>query len=175
MKFTLTSFKKELAKKTKKELIQEISTLCQKFPKVKEHYKAQAGDLKDIVKAHKDIIEKEFVEGKTRGLPKARLSVAKKAVNDFRKLTDNPELTAQVMFTYVESISLFSSEFGPDTEEYYTDPEEMFEEVLELLEDNDLLDKFERRAYQIVKDATDGWGHQDSLQERYEEMYGEFK
>ncbi|RLC16837.1 MAG: hypothetical protein DRI57_10680 [Deltaproteobacteria bacterium] len=34
--------------------------MCQKFPKVKEYYKAQAGDLKDIVKTYKDIIEKKF-------------------------------------------------------------------------------------------------------------------
>jgi len=27
---------------------------------VKEYYKAQAGDLKDIVKTYKDIIEKKF-------------------------------------------------------------------------------------------------------------------
>ena len=53
---------------------------------------------------YKSIIEKEFIEGKTRGLPKMRFSVARKAVNDFKKLTNKPELIADIMLTYVESI-----------------------------------------------------------------------
>ncbi|MCP4106777.1 MAG: hypothetical protein GY749_14770 [Desulfobacteraceae bacterium] len=58
-KFTIPNFKKELAKKSKDELIKEITTLCKIFPDVKEYYKAQTGDFKDIVKKYKDIIEKE--------------------------------------------------------------------------------------------------------------------
>jgi hypothetical protein len=175
MKFTISNLKKGLAKKTKQELVQEILILCQKFPQVKEYYKAQGNDVKDVLMNYKDIIEKEFVEGKTRGLPKGRLSVAKKAVNDFKKLNRSPELIAEIMFTYVESLSWFSSEFCPDREEYYTSPEDIFEDVLGLLKKNNLLGKFERRAYKIVKNATDGWGYQDSLQERYEDVYGDFK
>lgn len=174
MKFTIPSFKKQLARKSKNDLIKEITTLCQKFPQVKEYYKAQVGDVQDIVKKHKDIIEREFVEGKTRGLPKARLSVAKKAVRDFRKLINDPELIAEIMFTYVESISGFSSEFGPDREAFYTEPEYMFEEALKLLDENGLAAKFKDRAGAIVENATDGWGHQDSLCEWYEDMYGDF-
>ncbi|MCP4106779.1 MAG: hypothetical protein GY749_14780 [Desulfobacteraceae bacterium] len=78
------------------------------------------------------------------------------------------------MFTYVESISDFNSEFFPDTEEFYTDPGDMFEELLQLLEDNELADKYERRAHEIVINAPDGWGYRDSLEERYEEIYGDF-
>ncbi|SLM30416.1 putative Predicted protein [Desulfamplus magnetovallimortis] len=173
-KFTLPALKKELAKKTKEELIKEISSLCQEFPQVKEYYKAQYGDTSDILKRYIDIIEKEFVEGKRRGMPKARLSVAKNAVKDFRKLITDIELVADVMFTFVECISNFNDEFGVDEEDYYTDPEDMFEEVLQLLKKNGLSDKFQERAYDIVNRATDSWGHLDSLQERYEDVYGDF-
>jgi hypothetical protein len=65
-----------------------------------------------------------------KSLPKARFSVARKAINDFKKLTNNVELIADITLTYVESISSFSSEFGADSEEFYTKPENMFEEVL---------------------------------------------
>jgi hypothetical protein len=173
-KFTLTNLKKQLDKKTKKELIQEISTLCQKFSQVQEYYKTHMGHETEILKKYKAIIKKEFIESKTRGLPNARLEVAEKAVNDFKKLTNNLELIAEIMFTFVESISRFSTEFAPDTEEYYTEPEEMFEDVLVLLKESNLLDKFEIRAYEIVDNATEGWGHRDSLKERYEEVYGKF-
>ncbi len=173
-KFTITNLKKELAQKTKEELIKEIATLCQTFPQVKEYYQAQGMDIQELLEKYKTIIEKEFIEGKTRGLPKARFSVARKAVNDFKKLTNNPELICDIMLTYVESTSWFNSEYGPDAEEFYTRPEDMFETVLALIKKHKLLKKFEPRAYNIVKNATDGWGHRDSLAERYEEVYGEF-
>ncbi|XOF34407.1 MAG: DUF6155 family protein [Candidatus Electrothrix sp. YB6] len=172
-KFTLTSLKRELREKTKEELIKEISLLCKKFPQVKGYYQAQAGDVQEIVAKCKKIIEKEFIDGKTRGLPKARLSVAKKAIRDFNRLVDNVELTAGMMFTYTESVSQFNSRFAPDTEEFYTEPEDMFEEALELLAQHNLLAKFKNRACKIVAGSTEGWGHRDSLQERYEAVYGE--
>lgn len=173
-KLTATQLKKQLASKTKEQLIHEISTLYQKLPQVKEYYQAQGEDIQEIAKKHKDIIEKEFVEGKTRGNPKLRFSVARNALNDFKKLTDDPALIADVMLTYVESISWFNSEYGPDAEEFYTRPENMFEETLILLKQHDLLAQFESRAYKIVEKATDGYGHYDSLRETFEEVYGEF-
>jgi hypothetical protein len=174
-KFTITQLKKQLSQKSKEELIKEIATLCQTFPQVKEFYQAQGEDIQALLNKYKDIIEKEFIEGKTRGLPKARFSVARKAVNDFKKLTNNVELIADITLTYVESVSWFNSQYGPDSEEFYTKPENMFEEILALIEQHNLLDKFKERAYEIVEYACDGYGYQDSLRERYEDVYGDFK
>jgi len=173
MNFSITDLKKAISKKTKDELINEISTLCQKFPQVKEYYQAQRSDPKDVLNKHKTIIEKEFIEGKTRGLPKGRLSVGKKAISDFKKLIKDPELILDLMLTFVESVSWFSTEYGPDRETFYTSPENMFEKALKLMEKNGLLGKYKSRAKKIVMNATDGYGHQDSLHERYEEAYGE--
>jgi len=175
MKFTVSQLKKDLSRKTKEELICEISMLCKQIPQVREYYQAQTGDTNKIVKKYKAIIEKEFIEGKTRGLPKARLSVAGKAVNDFKKLIKQPDLIAEIMFTHVESISSFCSEFAPDTEEYYTSPENMFEKVLALLKKHGMEKDYESRAYRIVENATEGYGHFDSLEERYEQVYGKFR
>lgn len=38
-----------------------------------------------IIKAYKEIIEKEFIEGTTKGLPPARMSLAVKMINDVKK------------------------------------------------------------------------------------------
>jgi hypothetical protein len=173
MGLSLSDLKRALSKKTKGELVNEISTLCQKFPQIKEYYQAQMSGPKDVLNKHKSIIEKEFIEGKARGLPKARLSVGKKAISDFRKLTNDPELISDLMLTFVESVSWFSSEFGPDRETFYTSAENMFEKALKLMEKSGLLGKYQSRAKKIVLNATDGYGHQDSLHERYEEAYGE--
>ena len=102
------------------------------------------------------------------------MNVAKKAITDFKKITKEPELLAELMFTFVESISNFNSDFGVDGEDFYVIPEDMFEEVLKLIKENNLLSKYKQRAYEIVDNATEGWGHFDSLQERYEEVYGKF-
>lgn len=173
-KFTITNFKKQLAQKTKEELIKEIATLCQTFPQVKEYYKGQGSDIQELVTKYKRIIEQEFIEGKTRGFPKARLSVARKALTDFKKLTNDPDLIIEMMLTYVESISWFNSEYGPDVQKFYTIPEDMFEQALAMIKKHHLEDRFEVRAQTIVENACEGWGHRDSLRERYEKVYGRF-
>ena len=151
-------------------MIKEISFLYQQFPQVKEYYKSQYEDSSDILKKYIDIIEKEFVEGKTPGMPKARISVAQKAVRDFRKSISDAALVVDVMLTFVECISNFNDEFGVDGEDYYSEPEDMLEEALKLITANGLTKKFEARAYDIVDRATESWGHVDGLQERYEEI-----
>ncbi len=77
------------------------------------------------------------------------------------------------MLTFVESVSWFSTEYGPDRETFYTSPENMFEKALKLAKKNGLLDRYKSRAKKIVMNATDGYGHQDCLHERYEEAYDE--
>ena len=173
-KFSLTNLKKILNQKSKKELITEISILCKNFPQVKDYYKAQSFDSTEVLEKYVTIIEKEFIDGKTRGFPKGRISVAKKAIQDFKKLTEDSLLLANLMFTFVECISNFNSEFGVDEEKYYNAPEDMFEKALILLQTKKLLPNFKERAHEIVENACEAWGHLDSLQNSYEEFYEDF-
>lgn len=168
--FTLTQLKKHLAGKTQKELITEIAELYKAFPQVKDYYQAQHADVTVIAQKYKDIIIKEFL-GTGRGFPKARFSVARKAVNDFKKLTNEPAPIADVMLTYVESTSDFCSEYGPDTESYYTSPENMFIDTLHFMQEHDLLDGFRERLHRVVKNATEGYGHQDNLRFSYDDYW----
>ena len=171
--FTLTALKKHLAQKSQAQLIVEIAELYKTFPQVKEYYQAQQADITEIAQKYKDIIIKEFGGTSTgRGFPKARFSVARNAFNDFKKLTNEPALIADMMLTYVESTSGFCSEYGPDGEEYYTRPENMFTQALQLIQTHNLLEDFRDRAYSIVRNATEGYGHQDSLRDSYDDIYG---
>ncbi len=65
-KFSVTELKKQLSSKTKDELIKDIATICQTFPQAREYYMAQHGDTQELLTTYKDIIEKEFIEGRTR-------------------------------------------------------------------------------------------------------------
>ena len=149
MGFSILDLEKGLSKKTKAELIKDISTLYRKFPQVKEYYQTQTSEVKDVLKKYKSIIKKEFIEGKTRGLPKGRISVAKKAISEFKKLSKNPDLISDLMLTFVESISWFSSEYGPDREMFYTSPENMFEKTLKLMGQNNLLGIYKSRVKKL--------------------------
>ena len=110
-KVTWTQIKKGLAEKSKEELLNEVSNLYKKFPQVKEYYQAQTIAVDDILNKYKNIIEKEFIAQNTRGLPKARFNVAKKAISDFKKLTSDVDLIVDLMLTFVASVSSFNTEF----------------------------------------------------------------
>ncbi|MEO0708969.1 MAG: DUF6155 family protein [Cyanobacteria bacterium J06649_5] len=172
-KFTLSALKKQLSQKTKTDLVAEIAMLCKTFPQVKEYYQGQGADVQDLIKKYKGIIEKEFILGKTKGLPSARFSVARKALNDFKKLTKEPALIADMMLFYVECASSFNTEFAPDAEKFYTGPENLFETTLAFIKKHQLKEMFRHRAYEVVANACDGWGHQESLADRYLEVYSE--
>jgi hypothetical protein len=170
-KLTVTTLKQSLSTKSNKELVQEIADLYKKFSIVKEYYQAREGSPEDIVEKYKDIIKKEFTYGHTRGMPKARLSVARKAVQDFKKLSEKPDVLIDLMLTFVEEVSDFNTEFGPDSEPYYTSPEGMYDDVLSLMDKSDLLATFQVRAKLIAQHATDAWGHSDSLSASYQDYY----
>ena len=172
-KLTLTSLKKQLSQKTKEDLVKEIAMLYKTFTPVNEYYQSQGAGVQEVAEKYKSIIEKEFIFGKTRGMPSARFSVARKALNDFKKLTKEPELIADMMLFYVECASSFNTEFGPDAERFYTAPEDLFEAALAFVQQHKLEEMFRCRARDIVQNATDGWGHQDSLADRYLTVYGE--
>jgi len=169
-KLTLTTLKKSLGSKTNLELINEIADLYKKFPVVKDYFQAKEGNPEEILKKYKKIIKKEFTIH-ARGIPKVRLSIAKKAVQYFKKISINPENTVDIMLTFVEEVSNFNNEFGLDGRSNYTSSENMFIDALILAEENDLLADFKTRVDLIIKNATEVSGHLDTLSDHYGHFY----
>ena len=57
----------------------------------------------------------------------------------------------------------------------YVKPEDIFENILKLIKQNGLQDIFEVRAYEIVENATDGWGHSSlSKNSSYSPIFSRF-
>jgi len=83
----VSDLKKKLNAKGKEDLIEDILDLFKKNQFVKDYYISQESDNSNspIFLKHKGIIEKEFFP--ERGEGKARLSVAKKAISEFKKLS----------------------------------------------------------------------------------------
>lgn len=131
-KFSLTTLKKELMKKTKKELVEEISELCQRLPQVKDYYRSQGIEAKSVIRKYKAAIRKEFIQRSGKPYPRGRVSEAVKAVNQFRNIAADPEMIADVMLTFVESVSHFCDAYCPDDDEFSDRSIEMFEDTLVL-------------------------------------------
>jgi len=169
---TISQLKKALSEKTEKELIEEIINLFKKFPQVKEYFTLafSAEGEEHVLEKYKEIITNEFFP--KRGYGKARLSVAKKAISDFKKISGKPPFIIDIMLHYVDQGVNFTGQYGDIDEPFYNSMEKMFEDALKLAEKNNLLPFFQENCEEIINGACEGWGFQDGLTDTYHELYG---
>jgi len=164
----IIELKRTLKESTKEQLIKDIVDLFKKNEFVKDYYNSKYGDdnsLSILIK-HKDIIENEFFP--ENGFGKARLSVAKKAITEFKKISGDKTLIAELMIFYVENGVNYTDCYGDINEQFYLSMESMYERALKFIADNNLVAKFKERCLRIVNDTTDmGWGFHDQLCEIY--------
>lgn len=171
-KLNQRTLKLHLKHLSREELLAEIALLFDKFPKVKEYYQTKLGseDSQGVLEKYKAIIEKEF--NPPRGFPKARLSVAKKAISDFKKVGDSLVDLADLMVCYVEAGVKFTLEFGDIDEPFYNSMEGMFEKAAIHITRHNLHAQFEPRCLQIVRNTNGmGWGFHDTLGQIYDEYF----
>ena len=106
--------------------------------------------------------------------PKIRLHDAKKAIADFRKISNKPEHIIELMTFYVETGIEVENEFGDLYEAFYASIESVFEKVIKTLNTNqDLIHAYTKRLNLIVERSTEGWGHRDSLTDILEMLNSE--
>lgn len=169
----LTSqLKKYLQNSSKKVLADDIVELFKKFLKVKEFYqfKLEGNGALDLHDKYKKIIKKEFFPD--RGYGKARLSVARGAVNDFKKLCNTPQLVADLMIYYVEMGVGFTLAYGDIDDPFYSSMEGMYESVAKFVVENKIENDYLSRFQKIVSDTSDmGWGFHDALEEIYNQYF----
>lgn len=169
---TLSELKRHLKSSSPDELINDITELFKRFDSVKDYYQVKLAPKDDtpIREKYKKIIKNEFFPA--RGLGKAKLSVAKKAVSDYKKVSANPAGVADVMLFYVEQGVQFTNEYGDIDESFYNSMESMYENVLKWLIKCDLRDEFQARCQKIVTDTSHiGWGVHDGLSDLYQDAF----
>ena len=164
----INDLKRNLNESTKEDLIKSIVDLYQKNAFVKDYYtiKYGLGNSLSILKKHKDIINNEFFP--ERGEGRGRLSVAKKAITDFKKLSDDKTAIAELMIFYVESGVNYTDCYGDIDWSFYRSMATMYDRTLEFITINNLMKLFGDRCLKIVEDTVDmGWGFHDQLVESY--------
>jgi len=168
---TISKLKNSLSGKSKNELLEEIINLFKKCPQVKEYYTLVFSEEGEelILDKYKEIITKEFFP--KRGYGKARLSVAKKAISDLKKISAKPPLIIDIMLHYVEQGVNFTGQYGDIDGPFYNSMGKMFEKALTLAEQYNLLSFFQERCEEIIKKSCDGWGFKEGLAGTYYEFY----
>ena len=160
----LNELKKNLNQASKENLIKQISDLFKKNAFVKDYYTIKYDEEQSlaVLARYKDIIENEFLPD--RGFGKARLSVAKKAITDFKKLSGNKEQIADIMLYYVEIGVAFTTTYGDIDGPFYTSMEGMYEQAVKYIVDAGLESLFIDRCLDVVNDTKGmGWGFHDGL------------
>ena len=173
-KLTTRELRKQLEAKTQTELVNDILHLFTQFEGVKEYYADQLGHgySEELVEKHKAIIRKEFFP--TRGFGTARLSIARKAVTDYKKVSQNLAGLVDLMLFYVEMGVRFTNAYGDISEAFYNSMESMYEQALKVITTNELHETYQERCYAIVTDTSGiGWGFHDGLSDTYHSTFAD--
>ena len=158
--------KKYLLSLNKKQLVDLVAILFKQIPQVNYYFRLQLDEKASnkIVDKYKKSIKNEFFP--TRGFGKARLSIARKAVDTFKQVAPRSLLLIDLMFYYVEQGVKYTLEYGDICESFYISMETMFERALELAKKIEGLKNFQERSSEIVfKTCGIGWGFHDRLSE----------
>jgi len=166
----LKEVKSELNKLDKDALIKHISELYKKFKPVKEYLDFYINpDEKKLLEQYKDKVTEGFFPKRGDSI---KLSISRKAINDFKKLGVSQEYLADLLLHFVECGVKLTNAYGDINENFYTSVENTYDKALQIIDNNGLLEKFKARAIKIINDTEDiGWGFHDYLEELYYEHY----
>ncbi len=170
----IKDLKQYLDTRSREQLIAEIGDMFSKIESVKDYYQSKfnLGYSVEVSEKYKSIIKHEFFP--TRGFGRAQLSVAKKAVSDYKKVSASKFGVADVMLYYVEMGVQFTNTYGDIDEAFYNSLESMYERAVKYIVQHGMQGQFEERCSKIVTDTSGiGWGFHDGLSYIYQEQFKE--
>jgi hypothetical protein len=168
----LGTLKRYLKHASREQLTAEITDLFSKFDVVKDYYQTKLSPEDDtqVIEKYKALIKNEFFPA--RGFGQARLSVARKAVSDYKKVCRTKASLADLMLFYVEMGVQFTNTYVDIDEPFYDSMESMYKKAAEFIAENELEEAFERRCKIIVSDTSEmGWGFNEALEDIYEQHF----
>ncbi len=125
-------------------------------------------------KYRKRIVEQFFPK---RGVGKLDLRAARRTLRDYRKATSDLGGTIDLMLTYIENGTEFTSQFGDINEPFYNSLESVLDEMVSLLrtpEGAALYPRFQDRVNRLTRSASGiGWGYGDHVVEQIELLEAE--
>ena len=170
---TWKDIKSILARNNQNELLKLIQQIYGMDKDIKRFIHTKCG-LGDTLSSFKKQIESHVYPDPCEPHEEFSLSTARKAISEYRKATDDPLGTLDLMIYYVECGTQCTLDYGDMWEEFYDSPESMFSKAVNTLKEMDkksieaLLPRLEELV-RITKGM--GWGYHDGL---VDTLYSEF-
>src|SRR5205085_4447849 len=129
-----------LNSRSRDQLIAEIGEIFWKFDTVKDYYQTrlEPDGSKNVCDKYKSVIHDEFFPEKGDG--RARLSIARKAVNDFKKVSTSKSARADLMLYYVEIGVEYTVTYGDINEAFYDSMERMYASTANYIVEHEMHD-----------------------------------
>jgi len=172
-KETWTDVKKIIAEKDKKELIKLVGDLYRlnKANKTFLHTRFPVGEVS--LEPYYKIVSDALYPDPPWKKP-VSLSAGKKAISDYFKATNDKVGEIALMIYYVEMGTRFTSEYGDMDENFYYSLESVFGKAIDELnsQPEEVIDEFLPLLEEIRDMANNvGWGYCDSLEEMLNNFY----
>ncbi|WP_104041562.1 DUF6155 family protein [Vibrio hyugaensis] len=173
---SVSKLRAQLKSKSDKELIDEIVDLYKKHDSVKLHYKASLLENdKEVFEYYKAIVKEEFYPKNSRKSPTCRLSVAKKAITDYKKVSPNDHHIAELMMFYVETGVQFTLDYGDINAKFYDGMETGFSNALAFITKTEQSECFVDRADAILESTVSmGWGFHEGLYSIFMDFFPDY-
>ncbi len=146
------------------------------------------GDLYGLRKENQDFLHARFLKDASTLAPyketieryispaepwknTVKISLARKAISDYRKAVGDPHGLSELMLFYVECGVNFTLEFGDIDEPFYNSMVRVFSDGMRMLNqsDRDVIDKLLPRFSNAVQSTAEmGWGFYESLRDTFE-------
>ena len=101
-------------------------------------------------------------------------SLARSAINDYRKVSGNEDGLIELLLFYVEKGTALSFEYGDMSGAFYASMENAYVDALVLIakpENRQMIDSFRPRIEMVIKQSeVMGYGYHDTLVDYYEEL-----
>jgi hypothetical protein len=169
-KLTARQLKMYLKTRERDELVADIMALYTRQEAVRDYYELQVtGSHSDeLLNRYKARIKDEFFP--KGGYGEAHLSIARKPISEYKKVSDSVIGLADLMLFYVEQGVAFTNAYGDIDAPFYSSMESMFERALKLIKKESLQDQLLDRCQNIVNETRGiGWGFHDELSRLYHE------
>jgi hypothetical protein len=125
-----------------------------------------------IIEEYREKIVRQF-EPK-RGFPRLDLRAARKAISDYKKATNDPLGTIELMLSYLESGLTVTEEYGDIDEPYYNSLESVLESLVKMLKgamNAELYFTHEDRLRRLRSRTHDlGWGIGDYFDDEISDL-----
>ena len=159
--------KSDLKKLDKSELINLLVDVSKLNKENKAFLKSKlSSDFSNLFKLSCEKIDKAFFCFELMSLKDAR-----QALNDFKKSNPDNELLIKLYLRYINCAYEVEKTDWRFQENFYLAIEKVYDMLFEIMKENNLLkEKYKTEVERLIRKANEGWGHRETLEEKYEEM-----